>query len=67
MCWIYFYNLQPEMASEWERAINRDEKRRLQEEMIRRLHGKSKRTRKSEENVDILEDLQMFYKDHARA
>jgi len=55
----------PDMAAEWERAISREDKRRLQEDMIRRLHGKSKRTRKSEDGVDVLEDLQMFYKDHA--
>ena len=29
----------PEMAAEWERAISREDKKHLQEEMLRRLHG----------------------------
>ena len=58
----------PEMASEWERAISREDKRRLQEEMLRRLHGKkSQRTRKSDDDpfLEALVDMEMFYKDHA--
>jgi hypothetical protein len=58
----------PEMASEWERAISREDKRRLQEEMLRRMHGKGhKRTRKSDDDLflDSLVEMEMLYKDHA--
>jgi len=40
------------MAHEWERAVNSHEKKRLQEEMLRRLLGKGhKRTRKSDDDL----------------
>ena len=58
----------PEMAAEWERAISREDKRRLQEEMLRRMHGKGhKRTRKSDDDLflDALVEMEMLYKDHA--
>jgi len=58
----------PEMAHEWERAISREDKRRLQEEMLRRLHGKkSQRTRKSDDDpfLEALVGMEMLYKDHA--
>ena len=58
----------PEMASEWERAVSREDKRRLQEEMLRRMHGKGhKRTRKSDDDLflEALVDMEMLYKDHA--
>ena len=58
----------PEMAAEWERAVNREDKRRLQEEMLRRLHGKKKRlVRKSDDDpfLEALAEMEMFYKDHA--
>lgn len=48
------------MAEEWERAQNREEKRKLQEEMIRRLKG----LRKTDDG-NFLDDLAMLYKDHA--
>ena len=53
-------NVPPEMAAEWERAQSREDKRRLQEEMIHRM----KRMRKSDDGT-FLDDLEMLYKDHA--
>ena len=58
----------PEMAAEWERAISREDKKHLQEEMLRRLHGKGhRRTRKSDDDLflDALAEMEMLYKDHA--
>ena len=58
----------PEMAHEWERAVSREDKRRLQEEMLRRLHGKKKQqVHKSDDDLflEALVDMEMFYKDHA--
>ena len=56
------------MAHEWERAVNSHEKKRLQEEMLRRLLGKGhKRTRKSDDDLflDSLVEMEMLYKAHA--
>mgnify|MGYP003647657210 CR=1 FL=1 len=52
----------PEMAREWERAISREDKKRLQEEMMRRLKSS---VRKSEGSENLMAELQMLYKDHA--
>ena len=50
----------PHMAAEWERAQNREEKRKLQEEMVRKLKGLRKM-----DDGNFLDDLAMLYKDHA--
>jgi len=52
----------PEMAREWERAVSREDKKRLQAEMMRRLR---RAVRKSENSESLMDELQMFYKDHA--
>ena len=54
----------PEMAAEWERAQSREDKRRLQEEMLRRM----KRMRKSDDDpfldsLPAFADLHTFYKE----
>jgi hypothetical protein len=54
------HEVPPHMAQEWERTQNREEKRKLQEEMIRKLKG----LRKSDDGT-FLDDLAMLYKDHA--
>jgi hypothetical protein len=54
------HEVPPHMAQEWERTQNREEKRKLQEEMIRKLKG----LRKSDDG-NFLDDLAMLYKDHA--
>ena len=51
----------PHMVREWERTMDNRQKQRLQEEMIRRM----KRVRKTWDDSEAFEDLQMFYKDHA--
>jgi len=57
------------MAHEWERAVNSHEKKRLQEEMLRRLLGKGhKRTRKSDDGTFLdkmpaFTGLYTFYKE----
>ena len=50
------------LVREWERAVSQQDKTRLQEEMIRRLRHK---LRKSEDDGNFLDDLQILYKDHA--
>jgi len=52
----------PEMAMEWERAVSREDKKRLQEEMMRRL---KRSVKKSGDSEDFFSELKMFYKDHA--
>ena len=52
----------PHLVREWERAVSQQDKSRLQEEMIRRLRQK---LRKSEDDGNFLEGLQTLYKDHA--
>jgi hypothetical protein len=54
------HEVPPHMAQEWERTQNREEKRKLQEEMVRKLKG----LRKSDDGT-FLDDLAMLYKDHA--
>ena len=54
------HEVPPQMAQEWERAQSREEKRKLQEEMVRKLKG----LRKSDDG-NFLDDLAMLYKDHA--
>ena len=54
------HEIPPHMAQEWERTQSREEKRKLQEEMVRKLKG----LRKSDDG-NFLDDLAMLYKDHA--
>jgi hypothetical protein len=53
----------PEMAHEWERAVSREDKRRLQEEMLRRLHGKKKQQVHKSDDGTFLDNLHTFYKE----
>ena len=49
------------MSQEWERTLSRKEKERLQEEMLRKL---GKKVRKSDDG-NFLDELELIYKDHA--
>ena len=51
----------PHMAQEWERTLSHRDKVRLQEEMIRKLRNK---VRKSDDGP-FLEQFEILYKDHA--